>query len=429
MAAPFSYKRSYHPLVSILYMHGMLPDEQIKQLPKTTRHNWNNYSHSDHFGYEWIEDFLVDFEDIQAVFKRKHLMRTLKLICVMSNGFHKIMEDIGSKKTLLQKHASTILECIEQTAGYAKINVKSVCNYYGVSRDWYYRQRNKLSCSKSLLKRCFKQHPNQLTVDEVAVIEKTITASENYGKPKVYMYYTLLRKKALYCGISTFNKYANLLGYVRPKKVVKPRKKGFRATRIFEWLHIDITNIPTLKDGMQKVAFVKDNFSKALLHVKVADGKAGSSFIKSLLEEAFEKFDLLNALKPINILSDGGSENKGEVLNWIGNITAPPIVSKITAQTDEFPWSNSMSESTHSKFKTQFMRGKISETKEENLVNLLKFMDYANYESYPYDLYGYSPMEVINGNIPDKRRFHGDIILAQKTRIELNRSFNLCGAF
>ncbi len=429
MTASLAYKRSYHPLVCMLYMHGMLTEAQMKQLPKTTKHNWNHYDHEDHFGHEWIQDFLADFDDIKSVFQRKHLMKTLKLICVMSNGYHEIMTEIGSQKRLLQKHASTIIGCIERTAEYAKVNVDSVCKYYGISRDWYYRQRNKLVCQKSILKRCFKQHPNQLTTDEVAVIEKAIKNPENYGRPKIYIYYDLLRKGLLFCGKSTFNKYANLLGYSKPKKIIKPRKKGFRATRVFEWLHIDITNIPTLEDGMQKVAFVKDNFSKALLHVKVADGKAGSDFIQSLLEEAFDKFGLFSAVRPINILSDGGSENRGKVLEWIDTITAPPIVTKITAQTDEFPWSNSMSESTHSKFKTEFMRGKISLTKQDMLISLTTFMDYANYNSFPYDLHGYCPMEVVNGDMPNIHRFKDDISRARKNRIEVNRAFNLCGVF
>lgn len=125
--------------------------------------------------------------------------------------------------------------------------------------------------------------------------------------------------------------------YKKVKRTVKPQKE-FRASRIFEWLHVDITNVPTIEDGIQKVAFVKDNFSKAILHYSSIEGKAGSVFIANLFQETFEKYKLFEASKPINILSDGGSENKGQFLSWIKGVKAPPQINKLTAKTLEFPF-------------------------------------------------------------------------------------------
>ncbi|WP_457617876.1 hypothetical protein [Lutibacter sp.] len=114
---------------------------------------------------------------------------------------------------------------------------------------------------------------------------------------------------------------------------------------------VDITYVHTVEDGLQAVAFVKDNYSKAILHYTSTTGKAGSKFIKNLFQETFDKHNLFDKKDPINILSDGGSENKGELISWVNNIIAPPVVSKITARTDEFPYPNNMSESTHSIYK------------------------------------------------------------------------------
>ena len=60
-------------------------------------------------------------------------------------------------------------------------------------------------------------------------------------------------------------------------------------------------------------------------------------------------------MPPINILSDGGSENKGSVIEWVNQLVAPPVVKKVTAQTPEFEYSNSMSESTHSTYNTNYL--------------------------------------------------------------------------
>ena len=199
-----------------------------------------------------------------------------------------------------------------------------------------------------------------------------------------------------------------------------------RASRVFEWLHVDITNVNTLEDGIQKVAFVKDNFSRGILHYSSTSGKAGSEFIKNLFSETFEKYNLLNAIKPINILSDGGSENKGELLTWINNIQAPPMVTKITVQTKDFPFSNSMSESTHSIYKTEFLHGKYSLNEKTHLKDLEKFVEYYNLYRYSTDLFGLTPIEIVNGKIPDKHFFKEKIQNSRKDIVKINQEFNDC---
>lgn len=228
------------------------------------------------------------------------------------------------------------------------------------------------------------------------------------------------------CCLSTFYQYANALGYKKPKYSNIPRKKGLKAAKVFEWLHVDITYVPTLHDGMQKVAFIKDNFSKAILHYGSTDGKAGSIFIRDLFQITFQKYDLFNCKNDIHILSDKGSENRGFLTDWVDSIQAPPAVQKITAQTDGFPFSNSMSESTHSIYKTEFLRKKVSPNKLEHLKSLDRFVVYYNQERFPVDHFGYTPIEVLNGNIPNKDRFKEQISAARMERIRVNQQFNEC---
>lgn len=228
------------------------------------------------------------------------------------------------------------------------------------------------------------------------------------------------------CGKSTFSKYAKALGYKKPNKPKIPPRKGVRATRIFEWLHVDITLVPTLEHGMQKVAFVKDNFSKAILHWASVSEKADSKFITKLFKEAFEMNHLNNVHQPINILTDGGSENKGAFTTWVNHFNAPPVVTKITARTIDFPLSNSMSESTHSIYKTEFLKGQISRTIKSHLDNLGQFVEYYNYQRFPADLCGLHPMEVINGRMPDKDYFKQQIAEARLNRVITNKAFNKC---
>lgn len=151
-----------------------------------------------------------------------------------------------------------------------------------------------------------------------------------------------MRKGLITCGMSTFFKYADLVGYQKPEKEkMKNEPRDFVLLDHFEWLYVDVTEVQTQNDGIQYVAFIKDNFSKALLGYKSISQRPDSGFIRDLFEETFIKHHLLDASDQIKILSDGGSENKGSLIEWINQISTPSIVRKFTAKTDEFPFLNS----------------------------------------------------------------------------------------
>jgi len=422
------YKRNYHPLVIILYASGMLDQNQLAKIPKTTKYNWNQFTHENYYGNDWTTDYIKQFDAIKDVFASKFLFKTLRFLAETRKGYLHMLGELAHNKQLLKLHASSIVKSIECLTSLSKVPVVTACKYYGISKDWYYIEKRKLICNISPFQKCYKQHPNQLTINEVVAIENLVTDSNHFGKSKTTLYYHALINNMLTCGKSTFFKYAAALGYKKPKRFKQPTKKGFRASRIFEWLHVDITNVSTVENGIQKVAFIKDNFSKAILHYSSTDGKAGSYFIKNLFLETFDKYSLLDKKESVNILSDGGSENKGELLTWINNIQTPPIVTKITAQTKDFPFSNSMSESTHSIYKTEFMRGKYSLNTQTHLQDLERFVNYYNYERYPTELYGYTTMEIIEGKIPNKDRFKEQILEARKSRVEVNQQFNDCSS-
>ena len=77
----------------------------------------------------------------------------------------------------------------------------------------------------------------------------------------------------------------------------------------------------------------------------------------------------------------------------------------------DFPHSNSMAESTHSISKTEFMQGSHSLDKNQHLKDLETFFSYYNEERYPFEFYGLTPKEVLNGEKPDKSKFKKQIKL------------------
>jgi transposase InsO family protein len=412
-------------MIILLYHSNMLSPEQLAQIPRTTQYNWKNFQHEDQFGFEMAQRYIEDFDHIKAVLVSKHLLRATKFMCTLSSGYKKVMADVEGSKKLARRHAKDVTYSITQLVRLGKMKVTEACRLLGVSKDWYYQHREKVACKASKIGKCFRQYPNQLTMHEVAVIESIVTDPNHYGKAMRTLYYDAIRNKNVTCGPSTFSKYAKICGYKkRGKAERKQRKKGFRASRAFESLHVDITLVQTKNDGVQRVAFVKDNFSKAILGYASTNGSARSSFIRGLFEDVFDQYDLLNGRDAINILSDGGSENKGSLLQWINQTEAPPLVRKITANTPEFEFTHSMAESTHSIYKTEFMRKRFSLDEPHDIKNIERFVRYYNHERFPCEHFGYSPMEVLEGAKPNRYLFSQQIGEARKDRVLKNQAFN-----
>lgn len=337
------YKRTYHPLIPLFYVKGLLDHKVVTEIPKRTLQHWNKQKEKQYDLQHIVHPFLDELEDIQKILQQRQLRKTMKFILYLSNGYQKVLNQIHSSKKIVGQNAEFIVNSINKIVEISGITVKRACQFYGVSSDWYYREKRKINCPINIFKSCFKRHPNQLTLKETMAIQKLVTTPENFGKPIITLYYFALRNHIVSCAKTTFYKYVNFFGYQKPKKPKIPPRKGVIASRVFEWLHVDITLVPTLHDGMQKVAFVKDNFSKAILHYASVSKNADSKFITQLFKETFAKFNLYDATKPNTILTDGGSENKGEFSTWVNHFNAPPVVSKITARTNDFPLSNSMS--------------------------------------------------------------------------------------
>jgi len=85
-----------------------------------------------------------------------------------------------------------------------------------------------------------------------------------------------------------------------------------------------------------------------------------------------------------------------------------------------------MSESTHSIYKTEFMKSKFSLNINQHFIDLDQFMLYYNYERYTCEHYGVIPMDVLNGEIHNKAKYKEPINEVRIKRIEKNKEFNQC---
>lgn len=140
----------------------------------------------------------------------------------------------------------------------------------------------------------------------------------------------------------------------------------------------------------------------------------------------FGKYNLLDYKNSIILVSDGGSENKGEVDKWINELDRDDMFVHKTARTPSFLFTNNEIESVFNIFKNEFLVGKdISDTATAKKM-LEDFMLYYNNERFLTALYGLTAQEVFDGEIIDKYRFEKRIKQAQKDRIAANKANKSC---
>ena len=405
-------KRSYHPLVMYYYYNNLLSNEQLALIPATTIAYWDKNKLHSMFGFDWVKEFSDDFDDFSKIQKRKIIVKASKLCIKTLACFSSVLDKASNVNTLMKKNAKRVIETIDYLITEMPIN--KACQIFKISSNQYYRWKNKLYCSASVLNLCFKTHPHQLTIAEATVIKEAVNNTEFHQLPRISIYYTLLNKEKLFCSITTFYKYARLLFTGEKTKRSEEPKIRLFASRLFEYLHIDTTLIPTLKGGVKRVVFVKDNFSKGLLHkVIVPDGK--SMWIADVLKETFIKHNLMGYKEQINIVSDKGSENKGEVLKWIHELNACSMVIKKTVGEDNFKYYNNEVESCFHVFKNEFSYDKIYNEEKDLQKAIDDFEIYLNEKRYPKELYGLVPQQILQGEIPDKNKF--------KERIKAEKKF------
>jgi hypothetical protein len=415
-------KRIYHPLVLFFYYSKLLSKEQLIQIPKTTKDYWNTTNHTGLYGYDWISSFYTNYDDFNAIQKHKIIFKSARLCCRVFDTFSILCKDIKGYKRVLKNNVAAIIDTIDYLASDLKMD--KACSIFNITSQQYYRFKNKVKCTASVLNLCFKTHPNQLTIAECSAIKEAVNDPANERKKLATIYYKLMRDGKLYCSRSTLYKYAKLVSeHIKKIKYTKP-KQTIVSSRIFEYIHIDTTFLPTIKDGSVRGIIIKDNFSKKDLHWGIADN-GDSKWVAILLKEMFAIYGLQNHRQLITIVSDGGSENKGEVIDWIDRLDSTSVIKKI-AKTREFAFTNNEIESTFNIFKNEFLMNRNINDKEQVKKLLSEFQLYNDNERYPIALHGLTPQEVFDGVVIDKNRFKEQIKQTAKSRHLKNKTMKFC---
>jgi len=412
-------KTTYSTFTKYCCQKGVLSKDIEKRIPRSTRNTWHKQRIS------VMEDsLLAGFENesldyAELITKNEETKALSAALTEIILVYQKIVDSSDAKKQLLAQNKHLILETVERFRSI--FGFHKLCNYLGISLPQYYAWKNNADCRASLLKLCRKKFPAQLTDKDVKTIRTYMNNDEFQFLSRATVYWKIIRDGAAMFSKTAFYKYCKLLGYNRRPMIDKSKRnaEGIRAEAPAEILHTDITYVVTADEKTSYLSFVEDNFSKCILSGQ-ASKTPTSAFVKNNIEDVINRYNLINP--GLTLITDNGGENKGELDVWLK--TEMRTIKKIIARVD-IPQANNVIEALHKKFKNEFLQGKKFANHEALVAALPDLIETYN-NQYHDSLYGCSPLEVWNGAVPDKNKYHPLFMKAKEIRKDANRGFNCC---
>ena len=249
-------RTKYDYRIILLHKLDLLEENVTNQIPDSTLRNWKNFDLSSIFGFDIAEDRKINTELIRDFVNKKHLMKTAKVIWHINNFF----SDIISQNTqVINKHfKKQFIQLIDRVKGHVK--KKRLFKWTGISHQMYNYWCRSSKCVSSLNQLCFKRHPWQLSFSEVDSIKKHLTNLLPKLKIKSAVYAHMVRNDNAFCTLSTFYRYATLLGFGKIKSIKKPVKIGIKASAPKQIIHMDVTVFSPLDHTKMYIYFIQDFF-------------------------------------------------------------------------------------------------------------------------------------------------------------------------
>ena len=415
-------KRSYHTDIILQYKLGILSGEIENQIPSSTLCNWKNRDTSLLFGLDLLSNYDDNLQMIRDFLSKAALLKAAKALYYIYSAYVKIFETIKNKKKLLHGSGKMVIKTIDMVKN--TIGQNKALRAFGITYQQYYAWKKKTACKISPGNLCRKVYHNQLTVKEADIIKEYL-AEPQYRHWNVNpVFYQILRDKAAFFSRTTFYKYINKLNLQRSKPEKKKYSIGIRSDTPKRILHMDVTIYRPLDHTRVYLYFLVDNFSRFILNWK-ASLEYSAKITFQNISEAYNKYNLDKIGPYIELICDGGSENKGMVDVFTNSHDRN--IRKLVAQCDIL-FSNSMVEAVNKRMKYDF----LFRTRLLNIEQTIQYLTWAveQYNNKPHSaLYGLTPLEVFNGALPDKDMFKAAIRHAVQKRKEINMNQQCLNCF
>lgn len=344
-------RTKYDSMIPWLYINQkeyLLDNEFRKSIPHSTVHDWRNQNFDSFYGHQYRTTINVALDEHILFLEHQQLKKTLFTIGKAWINLSKYILPVIHK----HKNFKTIL--VEQTQLLSTVLPKKTSlHIMGFSAASFHYQINSLiACASSSVRLCLKRNPQQISKPEVNEIKELFDNTSFASWSMISLYYWGLANNKFAMGLSTFYKYVKILNLSR--KFVKPKdpQKGIQTTAPNQFLHIDTTYYKKLSDQPKvTVSFASDNFSKFIMGYNIAFENSHKNIVNILRKtiDTIHKFHPDHTC-PINIVSDGGSENKAKpIQELLENNKRPPLKHLIALK--DIAYSNSPIEAVNKIYK------------------------------------------------------------------------------
>ncbi len=285
-----------------------------------------------------------------------------------------------------------IVNAIEITKEF--VTIESALKIFNISRATYHNYKTLVNnkCDASYFLWCVKQYPHQLLKKEIFQIKNYIENLAYFHWSKSSVYLMALRNKEISFCLSTFYKYAKLLGYEKSRHIQpKIKYSSLTSYRPNEIGCADVTILKTADGKKHYIHFLMDHYSKMILGYRIENSSSPKA-IKTLLQQAYLKH---KNQAPITWVTDAGVENVNSTVQEFLSSTNPDI-KHLIAQKD-IPFSNSRIEAFNKIIKHQFLLPRNLENRKQ-LINALE-LDVPAYNTIrpQLSLHGNTPKETVEG--------------------------------
>jgi putative transposase len=414
-------RNRYHTDFKIEVKFGLVPPEELRKLPKSTRHGFINDNYSDFIGNDKSDDTKNRIEFARKMARSDTALRLYQAYNHIKNTIISVYSSVKNIRPHLSKYKEKIVHTILRVKPV--LGLDRACRYFGISKSrfhsWLFQLRN--LCTTSILHKCRRKWPNQITENEQNIMKRVFSDPFFKGWAVYQIAIHSLLNNVLAASANTWYKYIKVLGIHLHQIRKKKQKTGIQSDRPNGIWHMDVTEYKTLDNVKAYIYILIDNFSRFILNWKVSLVKSGKTCLDMVREGYVKHLEPDSPLSAITtLLADDGSENNNsDVDGFLGQPLVP--IKKLIAQKD-IQFSNSMVEAFNKKLKYQHLfpydiRDFCSLEK-----HLAKAIQEYN-EIRPHYAHKYlTPSQVYSGLSLDREEIRKRIVEAGKIRIIVNRN-------
>jgi len=333
---------------------GLIPEHLRARVPHSTASTWRTLDTALLVGHE-LRAFQGEAIDHYALLSKYRALK--RMVCTVVRVWDRLAGIVLPALHKNKEHDDLLIDSVQQLL--AIMPKARALHLARMSSTVFHNRlaRIKERCGLSVVGRCFKRHPQQLSMSETNKLKALFTRPAYAHWPAASLFHQGWRSYGLHMARSTFYKYVRALGLQRPRPKAMHNREGLKATEPNQYLHLDTTHVRVDPDNRLSVAIVSDNFSKAVLGMSIALNKGAANTAAALREAIATIRTHYPQHKSTNLVCDGGGENHASVVTELILGTEQPEITRIIAQQDII-FSNSPIEAINKILKTALRRMK-----------------------------------------------------------------------